>query len=80
MATDSLKEYKVGDLVKWYERTADGFMVKDAGQGIILERREYTYTLGTRGAPYITYSIFRTKYQDTMIFETIEIEELLKEN
>lgn len=79
MATDSLneKEYKVGDLVKWYERTADGFMVKDAGQGIILERKEYT--LSTFGVPYITYNIFRTKHQDTMTFETIEIEELSKE-
>ena len=31
-------KYQPGDLVRWYERYADGFMGRDVGEGISIER------------------------------------------
>ena len=32
-------DYKIGDLVKWYEYYAEGDIVKDGGSGIVMELR-----------------------------------------
>ena len=32
MGSGTVKDFKPGDLVKWYEPYADGFLTKDAGK------------------------------------------------
>ena len=74
MAERTITDYKPGDLVRWYERYADGFMTKDSGHGIVLEKREFN--LKFNGASYVNYSVFRTKYNDKMIFEEVELQRI----
>ena len=72
MAERIVIEYKAGDLVRWYERYADGFMVRDVGDGVIIEKRDFH--LDWMDVPYVNYTVYRTKYGDTMIFEEVELE------
>ena len=58
-----MKNFKKGDLVKWYESYADEIsMVKDYGLGIFLgslvhEFEDHTYT---------TVTVYRNKFNDTI--------------
>jgi hypothetical protein len=72
MAERTVVEYKAGDLVRWHERYADGFMVRDVGDGVIVEKRDFH--LDWMDVPYVNYTVYRTKHGDTMIFEEIELE------
>jgi hypothetical protein len=72
MGRGTVKEYLPGDLVRWFEPYADGFMTRDTGRGIILERKKRD--LGFATGPYITYRVYRTKYTDEMVFEGRELE------
>lgn len=69
-------KYQPGDLVRWYERYADGFMVRDVGEGIVIERRDYN--LQYMNTPYVNYMVYRTKHCDKMIFEEVELERIDK--
>jgi hypothetical protein len=71
MGKRTIINYEPGDLVMWHERYADGFMIKDVGQGVVLEKREYN--LSFDAGPYINYQVFRTKHSDKMVFEEIEL-------
>ena len=42
---DRALTYKVGDLVRWFEPYADGFMTRDAGKGIVLKINKYSLQL-----------------------------------
>ena len=77
MAERTVIDYSPGDLVRWYERYADGFMVRDVGEGIIIEKRDYT--LHYMNTPYINYKVYRTKHSDIMIFEEVELERIINE-
>jgi hypothetical protein len=77
MAERTVIEYKAGDLVRWCERYADGFMTKDTGHGIVLKKR--TFKLGFKAGPYVNYQVFRTKHNDKMIFEAIELQRIENE-
>lgn len=74
MAKRVIIEYQSGDLVRWHERYADGFMIKDAGDGIVVRKR--SFNLDYKESPYVNYLVYRTKHKDTMIFEEIELEPL----
>jgi|18_taG_2_1085343.scaffolds.fasta_scaffold04152_1 hypothetical protein len=76
MGRGTVKEYSPGDLVRWFESYADGFMTKAVGRGIILERK--VHNLGFPSGPYITYRVYRTEHTDEMIFEPRELESIEK--
>jgi hypothetical protein len=77
MGKRTIVDYKPGDLVTWHERYADGFMTKDTGHGIVLKKR--TFKLGFQAGPYVNYQVFRTKHNDKMIFEEIELQRIENE-
>lgn len=72
MAERTLEELEVGELVKWYESYAEGFMTKDAGYGIIIAVN--TYELGFDEGKYTNYTVYRNKHSDTMRFTRKELE------
>jgi hypothetical protein len=72
MAERTIIKYKPGDLVRWHERYADGFMVRDVGDGVIVEKRDFD--LNWLDSRYTNYTVYRTKHSDTMIFEEVELE------
>lgn len=74
MEERTIIEYVPGDLVQWFERYADGFMTRDSGHGIVLEKREFN--LSFNGGPYINYNVYRTKHNDKMIFDEIELQRI----
>tara|TARA_R110000824_G_scaffold195409_2_gene378171 strand:+ start:15156 stop:15431 length:276 start_codon:yes stop_codon:yes gene_type:complete len=74
MAERTVIEYKPGDLVRWFERYADGFMTKDVGDGVVIRKRDFN--VAWSDGPYANYSVYRTKYSDTMVFEEVELEYL----
>ncbi len=69
-------EFNVGDLVLWHEPYADGLLIKDVGQGIILTKQHYNF--GFKSGCYVNYKVYRTKYSDTMNFEVAELKKLKK--
>ena len=70
--------YQPGDLVRWHERYADGFMIRDVGSGVVIKRKTYDITW-MNGGKYVNYVVYRTKHEDTMIFEEIELERISDE-
>ena len=76
MGNGAINEYSPGDLVRWFEPYADGFMTRDTGRGIILERKERE--IGFATGTYITYRVYRTKHTDEMVFEGKELESIEK--
>lgn len=72
MAERTIIKYKPGDLVRWHERYADGFMVRDVGDGVIVGKRDFD--LDWLDNRYTNYTVYRTKHSDTMIFEEVELE------
>ena len=60
--------FQVGDLVKWFESYADGFLTRDVGLGTVVEICEYHHM------NYINYAVYRHKHQDTMHFEPRELD------
>jgi|ETNvirnome_6_100_1030635.scaffolds.fasta_scaffold13303_7 hypothetical protein len=71
--------YNIGDLVRWYEYYAnDADILKDSGHGIVLEKK--TYNLKHADKIYINYVIHRTRNNDTMLFESRELEKISIEN
>tara|TARA_R100000278_G_C5365517_1_gene126974 strand:- start:145 stop:405 length:261 start_codon:yes stop_codon:yes gene_type:complete len=73
------KLIKVGQLIKWFEPYADGFMTKDCGHGIVLDITEHAYPGMEK---YKMYNVYRNKHNDTMKFNKNELElfDLNKEN
>jgi|19_taG_2_1085344.scaffolds.fasta_scaffold02634_4 hypothetical protein len=71
----SEKEFEVGDLVEWYEPYADGFAIKDAGKGIILEKSKFDFSFVSKNE-YTNYKVFRNKHSDTMYFESRELQKI----
>jgi len=65
-------QFEVGQLVKWYEPYADGYLTKDAGYGIILNVNKHIYTDST------FYRVCRYKHADIMLFNEQELEEVKK--
>ena len=68
---DGVMTYKIGDLVRWFEPYADGFMTRDVGKGILLKIHK-----SPCDSSYATYEIYRNKYQDKLTFEQREIEKI----
>ncbi len=65
--------YKKGDLIKWYEYYSDGFMVRDAGYGIVIKNTE----VPTRCSNDVSlYRVFRMSYSDIITFSGNEIEKV----
>jgi len=50
----TVKDFKVGDLVKWYDTCADSIVVFASGTGIITDSNKYMNY----------YTIYRTKEKD----------------
>ena len=71
-ALSNSPKYAIGELVKWYELYADGFLTKDAGYGLVLKVHETTFL----AEPHFTVLIYRTKHADTMTFAINEIEKI----
>ena len=67
-------EFYVGQLVKWYELYADGFLTKDAGYGLVIKINEHAHL----GKTYHSYVVFRNKHSDTMTFSLNELETVAK--
>jgi|14BtaG_2_1085337.scaffolds.fasta_scaffold111952_2 hypothetical protein len=74
MASGTVEEYQIGELVKWFEPYADGDLVRDVGYGVILKKNEYD--LGFKEGLYTNYTVYRNKHSDTMRFEQKELEKL----
>tara|TARA_R100000152_G_C6762831_1_gene187157 strand:- start:1220 stop:1438 length:219 start_codon:yes stop_codon:yes gene_type:complete len=68
---------KVGDLVKWYELYADA-IVKDAGSGIIMSKRDINYHDGAY--ENVIYDVYRFKCSDIHAFMDHNIEPLGVDN
>lgn len=51
----TVKDFKVGQLVKWYDLCGDNVVVLDSGTGIVMERHSHL-----KG-----YSVYRTQKKDT---------------
>jgi hypothetical protein len=64
--------FKIGELIKWFETYAYGDLVKDAGIGIIIEIKE-------QADIYETYKIFRVKKKDMVTLSNYDIEKINKE-
>ena len=71
------KNLEIGELVKWYESYADGYITKDAGYGVVVGIN--TYELGFSEGPYTNYTAYRNKHSDTMRFGIEELELLIDE-
>lgn len=67
-------KFRVGQLVKWYEAYADGFLGRDAGFGIVTEI--HVHDLGFQGGPYVNYKVLRNKHGDLMSFSEEYIESM----
>lgn len=67
-------KFRVGQLVKWYEAYADGFLGRDAGIGVVTEIR--VHNLGYHDGPYINYKVLRNKHGDIMSFGEEYIESM----
>ena len=66
------KEFKIGQLVKWYTSYADDpDIIKDAGKGIILNIKDKKYT-----KPYKLFDVYRFKKSDIISVTTRDIEHL----
>tara|TARA_R100000152_G_C6735751_1_gene159954 strand:+ start:389 stop:619 length:231 start_codon:yes stop_codon:yes gene_type:complete len=76
MGNGTVRNFEPGDLVTWYEAYADGFLTKDVGEGIVLEKSELD--LGYESGPYVRYRVYRTKHSDKMYFEARELESINK--
>jgi hypothetical protein len=64
--------YKIGELVRWMEDYADGGIVKDAGIGILLGTKTFTYG----DSSYRVYTIHRNKHNDRMQFSERDVHKL----
>lgn len=73
---DRALTYEIGDLVRWFEPYADGFMTRDAGKGIILKIYRYSLQLKSENDSYTTYEVYRNKHQDKMVFEARELQKI----
>ncbi len=62
---------KIGDLVKWYELYADQ-IVKDAGSGIIMNKKNVNYHDGSY--ENIIYNVYRFKHSDVFSFIDYNVE------
>lgn len=76
MANRTIVEYKIGDLVKWFEPYDDGWMVRDVGQGIVMKINRFSLSLKNVPDPYVTYEVYREKHKDRMVFEPRELEKI----
>lgn len=65
--------YKIGELVRWMEDYADGDIVKDAGIGILLGTKIYSYG----DSIYKTYKVHRNKHNDIMHFSETDVNKLI---
>ncbi len=64
---------KIGQLIKWYELYAEGYLVKDAGNGIVLKVDKMSHP-GIES--YNLYTVYRNKHNDTMKFPISELEQI----
>ncbi len=65
--------YKEGDLIKWYEYYSDGFMVRDAGYGIVVKNT----VLPTHYNDNVSlYRVFRMSHSDIITFSGNEMEKV----
>ena len=69
-----MNQLEIGEIIKWYEPYADGYITKDSGLGLILKinKRDLGFTEG----PYTNYTVYRNKHQDTMNFDVGELEKI----
>jgi hypothetical protein len=68
--------FQKGDLVQWHELYADGYDVRDVGDGVVLKRLSHNFKIGNMR--YETYEVYRTKHRDTMIFEARDLKRISK--
>jgi len=64
-------KHKIGDMVRWTSEY-DDHIVKDTGIGIVIGSEKYSYI----DNHYVTYKIYRNKYNDKMSFEERNIQKL----
>ena len=65
-------KYKAGDLVRWIEEYADGDLVKDAGNGIVVSSERYSYG----EYHYTSYKVYRNKHKDIQNISERNIQKL----
>ena len=65
-------KYKAGDLVRWIEEYADGDLVKDVGNGIVVSSERYSYG----ECDYTTYKVYRNKHKDIQNISERNIQKL----
>jgi hypothetical protein len=62
-----VKQFKSGDLVKWYVLCGDNIVVMDAGTGVVIEKSD---------AYSSNYQIYRNKKKDIMKINSYYLETL----
>jgi hypothetical protein len=61
---------KIGDYVEWFESYADGIPGKDFGKGIVTNINNH---IGQFSFEYVTFEVYRQKYEDFCWFEQREL-------
>jgi hypothetical protein len=73
----SSPEFIEGQLVKWYERYADGDLTKDIGVGVLLSIKKHTYDSFTgQRYEYTNFEVYRNKFNDIITLSENDIESL----
>ncbi len=64
------KEFKIGDIVKWYTSYADDpDLIRDVGSGIVLRINDVKHTV-----PYKLFDVYRFKNSDIISVTERDIE------
>jgi hypothetical protein len=67
-------QYKIGDLVKWYEYYED-YIVRDAGLGVVLNAQEFPNFIAPDNT-LVTYRVYKFRSRECEWFTHHEMEPL----
>ena len=73
----SSPRFTKGQLIRWFEKYADGDLTKDAGTGIIIGMKKYFYeSFDGTVYEYQNFEVYRNKFNDIITLSENEIESL----
>ena len=70
-------KFSKGELVRWFERYADGFAIRDAGIGVIVDIKKYSYkSLDGEVYEYANFAVYRNNFNDIITLSEHDLESL----
>jgi hypothetical protein len=70
-------KFSKGELVRWFERYADGLAIKDVGVGIVVDIKKYSYkSLNGRVYEYANFEVYRNNFNDIITLSEHDLESL----